>query len=280
MPNGWAESAEADPWWREIVPELLAYDAVTEDPSGLLRLEVGATPNTVYVGQQVSLFATVSVDPSAMARMGRNTQYIPPDLAGFARVNEVFGAAQFPVASQGDLQHSFSFQHVYFPLDAGQWTIPTGRVVMGLDSRGQGGLDGGEVLVQVEPVPTANAPTGYRGAVGRYRIRAWLEPDVIRWGEQGLLRVEVLGVGDVKQIQPPAISNVWGGELTPWRDYSWVEVKEGVVGGVRVFEYAVIPLEAAEVVIDPIVFPYFDPYVGDFGVAATGELSLRVLPPQ
>ena len=33
LQGGWAETADADPWWREIVPELLRYDAVTEDAS-------------------------------------------------------------------------------------------------------------------------------------------------------------------------------------------------------------------------------------------------------
>ena len=89
-----------------------------------------------------------------------------------------------------------------------------------------------------------------------------------------MLRVEILGIGNVRDLPAPPRPVVAGGFAAPFRDYAWVETRDGVVGGVRVFEYQVTLVEDREGVVQPIVFSYFDPYLGDFGVVTTGELVI------
>lgn len=281
MPGGWAERADADPWWPELVPELFHYDALAEDPSGFLRLEAGVTPEEVYVGQQITLFSTITVLPEAIARMGDRPHFVPPELSAFRRVREVFGAAEFPSASDGRLANSFSFQQAYFPQEAGEWAVPTGSLRFGFSGRGADEeLSGPSTRVRVLPVPMRSAPQGYTGAVGRYEVRAEVLTPRVAWGDMGILRVEVTGVGDLRALQPPAVLQVWGAELTPLDDWTWIEVRQGVVGGVRVFDYGIVPLEALTVEVGPLVLTFFDPYVGAFRSVASGELTMEVVPPR
>jgi hypothetical protein len=55
-----------------------------------------------------------------------------------------------------------------------------------------------------------------------------------------------------------------------------VEVRDGVVGGVRTFTWLVVPTEPGPLRIDPILFSFFDPYIGDFGQVASQELMLEI----
>lgn len=265
--GGWAETAHLDPWWPEVVPEFFGYSAVTEDPARGVRMEVGVSPQTVYAGQQLTLLASVSAPPGQFA--GR-PWYWAPDPSGFARID--VGAAARPTARQGTLDRSSTFQTAYFPSTAGEWAFPTG----GVSYAGSQSLVGPTVTVTVVPVPDGRAPEGYGGAVGRFKIQAWIEPEVISWEENALLRVEIRGAGDVRNIPAPAAPLVFGAHLSPFRDFAWVEMRDGVIGGLRVFEYLVTPVEAGPVSVEPIVFVFFDPYVGDYGVAATDEMTLNL----
>ena len=265
--GGWAETAHLDPWWPEVVPELFEYSALAEDPTYGIRMEVGLTPHTIYVGQQLTLLSTVSAPPGQIP--GR-PWYWAPDPSGFTRIN--VGAAVRPTARQGALDQSSTFQTAYFASAPGQWAFPTGGVFYG----GSESLVGPPTTVTVLPVPEAGSPEGYEGAVGRFKIQAWLEPAVLSWGEPALLRVEILGVGDVRSIPAPPTPLVSGGQVAPYRDFAWVETRDGVVGGLRVLEYLVTVVEAGPARVEPIVFSFFDPYVGDFGVAATEEMTLEV----
>lgn len=266
-PGGWAARAHLDPWWDEVVPQEIVYDVAARDPATGFVIEAAVWPRTVYVGQQLGLWATVSLPPSAAQLRAR---YWAPQPPGFQRVP--LGAGRHPAVRDGDLQLGTTFQSAYFPTEPGPVAFPTGGVFV----PGWASFEGPVTSVTVLPIPRADAPEGWAGAVGRYRIAAWVEPARITWGDAALLQVEVSGVGNVRALPPPLLPRVYGGRLTPYRDHVRVEARDGVAGGVKVFTYLVTPLEPASIVIDPFVFPYFDPWVGGFGVAATGELEVEV----
>jgi hypothetical protein len=130
--------------------------------------------------------------------------------------------------------------------------------------------------LSVLPVPEAPDLPGYAGAVGRYRLEAGVTPRRLAVGETAVLVVRILGVGNIEMVPPPEIPPIYGAEMAPGGDFAAVEVRDGVVGGVRTFTWLVVPLEPGPVRIGPVVFSYFDPYVGDFGQVFSEELELEV----
>jgi Bacterial SH3 domain len=277
--EGWAETAHSDPWWPEMIPELGYYQSLVEDPEGLATLETGLTPERVYVGQQVTLVATATFPPEARYRMGRDPEFFPA-AATQAWVVDVPYAPPAPAATGGRLEQAHSFLRAYFPIEPGRLTIDPARLEY---SVGAGAarppldtLVSDPLSVEVTPIPEEDAPPAWTGAIGRYRISAWLTPQAVGWGESALLMVQISGVGHLPSQPRPDPGPVWGGGLRPMGERAWVEVRDGVVGGIKRFTWLVVPVEEGPVRIGPIFYSFFDPYVGAFGQVISEELVLEV----
>lgn len=275
----WAATAAGDPWWPELVPILERYQTSAEDPTGLVRLEAGLTPSPVYEGQQVTLVATATFAPEAAARLGTSPELFPPS-AGDAWSVDVPYAPPTPAAARGRVEEAHTFMRAYFPVSPGTLQVEPVRLSLGGRPGIPGGSDVAQVAteplsVEVRPIPRRDVPAGWSGAVGRYRVRAWVQPSSVGWGESALLTVEVSGAGNVRALRRPEPGQVWGAELRPTGERAVVEVRDGVVGGVKTFSWLVVPVEAGQLRIGPVLFPYFDPWIGAYGQVASEEVYLE-----
>jgi hypothetical protein len=274
----WGPTAAADPWWPELIPRLERYHATAADPRGLVALDAGATPLRAYVGQQVTLVATASFAPEAAARLGPAPEiFLPP--AREAWSVDVPYAPPTPAAVGGRISEAHTVMRAYFSIAPGRLELGAVRIRYSVGSGGATHAPQDELAtqpfeVEVLPVPLANAAPGWGGAVGRYRAAAWVQPRAVGWGEAALLTLEVSGAGNVQALQRPDPGPVWGAELRPAGERAAVEVRDGVVGGVKTFTWLVVPLEPGFVRIGPILFPFFDPWVGAHGTVASEEVVL------
>lgn len=278
----WAPTARSDPWWPELIPELDRYTTVAEDPMGLVTLEAGLTPSRVYEGQQVTLVATATFAPEALARFGRSPEFFPPSAEG-AWVVDVPYAPPTPAAAGGRVQEAHTFMRAFFPMGPGSLDIAPASLTYRLAQGAVGGpatdtVSTEPLTADVLPVPRSQAPPDWSGAVGRYRIRGWTQPRSVEWGAAALLTVEISGAGNVRALPRPDPGPVWGAELRATGERANVEVRDGVVGGAKTFSWLVVPVEAGRLRIGPVVFSYFDPWIGAFGQVATGEIELDVGP--
>ncbi|NJD20123.1 MAG: protein BatD, partial [Gemmatimonadetes bacterium] len=231
--QGWAPTAASDPWWPEMIPRLERYQTSAAGPGGLVRLEAGLAPDRVYVGQQLTLVATATFAPGAQARLGSAPEFIPPS-AGGAWVTEIPYAPPTPTAAGGQLGEAHTFMRAFFPVEAGRLMVAPARLRYGLGTGGSAArpqevLSTEALSVEVMPVPAGEAPPGWSGAVGRYRVAAWVQPTSVAWGEAALLTVDIAGAGNVRDLPRPDPGTVWGAELRPTGERAWVEVRDGVV---------------------------------------------------
>jgi Bacterial SH3 domain len=278
----WAATAAGDPWWPELVPQLDRYQVQREDPTGVVRLEAGLTPARVYVGQQITLVASATFLPEALARLGRDPEFFPPSAGGAWSV-EIPWAAPTAAAVRGRTGEAHTFMRAFFPVTAGLLEVEGARLAYalgdGTPGRGQADtLVTAPLSVEVLPIPARSAPPGWGGAVGRYRVAAWVQPSSVGWGEAALLTVEVSGAGNVRPLPRPDPGRLSGAELRPAGERAVVEVRDGVVGGVKTFTWLVVPVEAGPVRIGPVILPYFDPWLGAFAQAASDEVVLETRP--
>jgi hypothetical protein len=280
--RGWASTADGDPAWYDLVPRLERYEATARDARGLVTLEAGITPGRVYEGQQATLVATASFAPEALARLGSGPELFPPAVPDAWTV-EIPYAPPSPAAVGGRLQEAHTLMRAFFPLTPGKLHVDGVRLRYGTGSGGAAHAPGEELVtdplgVEVLAVPRTEAPPGWGGAVGRFRVSAWVEPAVVGWGEAAFLTVEVAGAGNVQTLPRPDPGPVWGAELRPVGERAMVEVRDGVVGGVKTFTWLVVPPEAAPVRIGPIIYAFFDPWMEGFGQVASGEVVLDARP--
>lgn len=271
--QGWAARADGDPWWPELVPELLAYDTWVEDPAGLIRLKAGLTPPVAWVGQQVTLVTTATVAPEARLVLDGPAALEVPRVDGAVAVDLPWAPPHSGVAG-GRLQEASSFFRAYFPRTPGRLVVPPPALAASVGGGGGPPLSGPSMAVDVRPLPTGDAPPEWRGAVGRYSVRAWVDP-APGWGEPPVLTVEIRGAGYVPDLLPPAVVVEAGGGVRALTERAWVEVVDGVVGGIKRFAWWVVATGPDPVVVAPVVFAYFDPWLGGFGQVATDEIVVE-----
>ena len=246
-------------------------------------LRVTLSPETVFVGQQTTLMAEAGFSEEARLRLTRPPIFDTPAPTGFW-VHEIPGGVRSQLRQQDNRVVEVQTRKVaYFPLNAGRFALKQSRVIV--DVR-QGFLYAPETReirsnsprLVVLPLPDANRPATFRGAVGRYNMQAAVEPLTVAAGEPIQIRLVISGVGNVKTIAAPRLPQVLGAEAFAPTEESVTTVENEVVGGNKTFNYVLIPEREGTLEIPAIVFTYFDPSARAYRNARAEPVQVRVLP--
>ncbi|MFT7630054.1 MAG: tetratricopeptide (TPR) repeat protein [Mariniblastus sp.] len=129
---------------------------------------------------------------------------------------------------------------------------------------------------KVVAIPTANRPSDYRGAVGRYQIATKAEPKTVAAGDPITLRIFVVGNGDgpMELIQAPPLS-----EITSVTDD--FKVSDQALAGfvqdeTKVFATTVRPRRQGITEIPAIPFSFFDPVTESFETVFSDPIEITV----
>ena len=114
-------------------------------------------------------------------------------------------------------------------------------------------VDSTEVL----PIPTANRPADYRGAVGRYKILTEAPSRVVNAGDPLTLKIGVIGDGPMELVQAPPLHVIPA--IT--KDFLVTDQSMGgfVEDDTKVFVTTIRPKNATIKQIPAIPFSFFDP---------------------
>ena len=130
--------------------------------------------------------------------------------------------------------------------------------------------------ITVKPLPTANKPSSFNGAVGRYTMQAKASPLEVTVGDPVTVSIQISGQGAIESLNLPKLD--WAG----FKSYepSVTTKKDNSLGllGTRTFEQVVIPERDTIAEVPRIEFPYFDPVTGRYRVLAKGPFPLKVNP--
>lgn len=116
-----------------------------------------------------------------------------------------------------------------------------------------------DLTVKVLPLPEANKPEHFTGAVGSFNIKNYTpRTKGLRVGEPIVYTLVFEGEGNFQRIVPPTLesSDIW--EIYEPK----IEVKQDNLlskHGQAIVNYIMTPLSGAEQVIPPVTFSYFDP---------------------
>ncbi|MCU0725949.1 MAG: BatD family protein [Planctomycetes bacterium] len=120
--------------------------------------------------------------------------------------------------------------------------------------RQEGRITGEEVVVRVSPLPEAGRPPDFGGAVGRYEVRAEVEPlEGVEASSGPTLRVRfrIEGHGNLAFFDPP--------RLDPLADFHVYGLLDDRGSPIRTVTYDVSPLRAGVRTLPSIPFSFFDP---------------------
>jgi hypothetical protein len=240
------------------------------------------TKTTAYVGE------VIPVEIQLFFIDGVNVQM--PELSA-----DGFNVAAFPKHKQSRMQKGnqiyqvLTFRTAATPVKAGELQLGPVKQSMVLRIRQKQNrsffnrhqqvpvnLEAKAQTITVKPLPTANKPASFNGAVGRYTMQAKASPLEVTVGDPVTVNIQISGQGAIDSLNLPKLD--WPG----FKSYepSVATTKNSPLGllGTRTFEQVVIPESDKITELPKIEFSFFDPVTGRYRVLAKGPMPLKVNP--
>jgi hypothetical protein len=130
------------------------------------------------------------------------------------------------------------------------------------------------VSVNVLPLPTP--PSGFSGAVGNFSIKSSITAKNVRENDAITIKLDVVGNGNIKLINPPKISFPADFEVyDPKTNSNFSASDQGLNGDIS-FEYLFLPRFAGNYTIPAINFVYFDTGSKKYVSKTTEEYQIKV----
>jgi TolA-binding protein len=252
-------------------------------PGDEILLRAQLIPDTVYVNQQVTLRAQTWISEDTQLRLRRAPEYHPPNIPGFW-IHDLPGPIQHGRQLFGERPYRVQeFQRAYFPLGPGEYPLPPAKLVYEvrrsfLYTTDDQTLATDSLRLVVLPFPEEGRTPLFDGAVGKFNIRASLEPATVPAGEATALVLEVEGKGNLKALPPPRLPVLNGVDLYPPGENSEIDIRQGEIAGVKRFTWVIVPREPGDLEIPALEYHYFDPELRQYSVARADPLSLTVQP--
>ncbi len=134
-----------------------------------------------------------------------------------------------------------------------------------------------ELKLDVRPLPRANRPEGFSGAVGQFQMKAVLDRTETAVNEAVALKVTVEGAGLLRAIKPPEINVPPDVKLFDPKVTSSFKPKRGQMVSKRTWEWILVPLVQNDVQLQAIEFSFFDPTTEKYETARVSPPAVTVL---
>ncbi len=131
------------------------------------------------------------------------------------------------------------------------------------------------ISINVKPLPNANKPAEFTGAVGQFTMKSQIDRTEATTNDGITLRVSITGTGNLNLIDKPLINFPPDFEVYDPKTIDNFSNK-GATSGTRTFEYLIIPRAAGDFAIDPIQFAYFDPSRKDYRLLSSEKFRLKI----
>ncbi len=132
------------------------------------------------------------------------------------------------------------------------------------------------ITIDVTPLPDANKPAGFAGAVGDYSFKAEVNKDKVKANDAINLTVTINGKGNIKLIDPLKVNFPEDFETYDAKTKENITTGATGVSGSKTFDYLVIPRHEGDYAIDHIDFSYFDPEKKQYITLPSPEFKIHV----
>ena len=132
------------------------------------------------------------------------------------------------------------------------------------------------VTILVKPLPDANKPVSFSGAVGKFFIEAQLQKNNFPANEPGKLIVKIAGSGNLPLLTAPTLQ--WPSGIDPFDPKVSEELDKLTipVSGSKTFEYGFSVNAPGSYTIPSIQFSYFDPGNAVYKTITSNEIVFTV----
>src|SRR5690606_7282692 len=227
-------------------PEILQRAPI--DPDAGVNFHALATPDTVWVGQQLNYQVGVFMDEDVRSRLRRNPEFMPPELRSMLAYDLPTYQAFIPrPGSPGMRLEAYVFRRALFPLQTGTFQIPPATLAYSLPlsrsffSREESFTRRTRATsVHVRALPAAGQPADFGGAVGSWQLEAVVDTISPRVGDPVRLTIRVKGEGNVSMLPRPTLELDWAA-VTPTRERVDLDANGAAIRGTKEFDWLVTP---------------------------------------
>ena len=130
--------------------------------------------------------------------------------------------------------------------------------------------------IKVKPLPEKGKPAFFHGAVGSFQITASVDNNKFSTDEAGVLKVTILGSGNLQLITAPEIN--WPAGIDAFEPALTEQInKEAIpINGIKTFTYNFNISNAGSYKIPEILFAFFDPETGQYKIDKSLSIPFTV----
>jgi hypothetical protein len=221
------------------------------------------TPDTVWVGEQLTVQVGIFIDDAARLRLLKNPDYAPPDVADAIAIElPVASDALAAITAGGRRYRPYVFARALFALQPGALTIPPARLTLvEADRNGDAverTLNTPTRSVLVRELPSAGRPAAFSGAVGVYSMSVRVDSVANAREDGARLEVVVSGAGNVKLLPTPVV-DVDGGTASVVRELVQLDTSDLLVRGSKTFRIAINSSDSATARVRAVRYAWFNP---------------------
>ncbi len=133
-----------------------------------------------------------------------------------------------------------------------------------------------KIKIKVLPVPEANKPADFAGAVGHFRLSAKVDKHSLSTNQAVSLKLRISGTGNIKMVAMPNVTIPPDIEKYDPKISFKPTKKNNQIGGIKTAEIILVPRLAGTYTIKPIRFSYFDPQKKQYQTLQTNPITLQV----
>lgn len=119
-------------------------------------------------------------------------------------------------------------------------------------------LESNGMTIKVSPLPTANKPADFSGAVGKFTLNSSIDKTALKTNEAINLKFTLSGTGNIELVDRINVGFPPDFETYDPKVSKNINYQASGVSGTKTFEYLLIPRAAGEFTIGPVSFTYFD----------------------
>ncbi|MBL7718993.1 MAG: protein BatD [Flavipsychrobacter sp.] len=132
------------------------------------------------------------------------------------------------------------------------------------------------VKITVEPLPEDGKPAGYGGAVGNFNISATVDKNTFSTDDVANLRVTIMGSGNLKLIEAPALNLPNGLSHFDPVALDTVTGRSTTISGSKIITYPISANAPGDYEIPALSFSYYNPQTGSYIVHNTQPIKLHI----
>jgi hypothetical protein len=137
-------------------------------------------------------------------------------------------------------------------------------------------LDSKPFTVHVKPLPEAQKPADFNGAVGRYTMLASVDSKEIDTGDAAILTVTIKGTGNLPMVNAPIVE--WLADMESYDVSSKENINNASVplGGSKTFTYSFSCTKPGKYILPPVKLSYFDPEANAYKTVQTDPVHIVI----